>query len=537
MKLMIVDHPGKIQTLQGLLGEGWRVLSCNPVLDWPKGELGIDLERLTPEYTYAGSGALPAPGSGPRSLTYPDGKRTLDRIRQAVMQGASGPVVLATDPDEEGEALAAHLVLTLPLQESQYQRIDLQQLDAATLNEALKRPRLIDWGRVQARDARRVLDRLVGHWLAPSVVDTLQQDALHGLGHDPVLRLLADRDQEARETAVYTHHNVRLYFESSAGEEWCADWMTRAHLTDNNAFLNDLALARRVANCREVEVVDFLVSEVEEPPPGPCLLDTLLRAAFAERKLTFQDTLTHLRSLYAEGALSFPDGAAAIRSVDPTVMQAGEHPDARWLYDWLRRQEQARQDPAARYAVKRVLLKGHFEGHAFLFWANERTRIEAGWRARMGNFPRSDLDSAPHGAIPALSPGDTFSARHSEVQVERNATIKPYTPVELLDVLQREEALPVERLPAVLERLQTAGLIRERAGRLSITPLGLKIHLPIRQKGFSFLNPYFARAKEQLLQAVTIGVLRYEHAVTASHTILVEEAKNSASVLPTEAVS
>ena len=179
MKLVIVESPKKARTIAGFLGPGYRVAaSMGHVRDLPAKGLGIDVGKdFAPLYE-----VLPRAG------------KALAALRKAAA-GAEG-VLLATDPDREGEAIAWHLVQALRLPRARYQRITFHEISRRAVTAALASPRALDAHLVDAQQARRVLDRLVGYELSPLLWRQVQRGTSAGRVQSVALRLVVDRERE-----------------------------------------------------------------------------------------------------------------------------------------------------------------------------------------------------------------------------------------------------------------------------------------------------------------------------------------------------
>src|SRR5581483_909700 len=154
--LIIVESPAKTKTLKNFLGSDYRVeASMGHVRDLPEKKLGVDIEHdFQPTYE-----------------SIPDRKDVLTKLRAAA-KGVS-TVYLASDPDREGEAIAWHLVEALKLPNAQ--RIEFNEITRQAVQQALQHPRKVDMHRVDAQQARRVLDRLVGYKLSPVLWKKIQK--------------------------------------------------------------------------------------------------------------------------------------------------------------------------------------------------------------------------------------------------------------------------------------------------------------------------------------------------------------------------
>jgi DNA topoisomerase-1 len=148
--LVIVESPAKSQTIKKFLGEGYEVkASYGHVVDLPTKGMGIDIEHgFTPEYVVS-----------------PDKKRVISELKS--LAKTAEKVWIATDEDREGEAIGRHVANQLGLDIAKTSRIVFHEITKAAIDKAIKNPRTIDLNLVDAQQARRVLDRLVGFELSP----------------------------------------------------------------------------------------------------------------------------------------------------------------------------------------------------------------------------------------------------------------------------------------------------------------------------------------------------------------------------------
>jgi len=183
MKLVIVESPTKAKTISNFLGDDFVIESSyGHVRDLPKSKLGIDIEKnFEPQYII--------PKKSQKIVT-----RLKDDLKKA------DTLVLATDEDREGEAIAWHLIQALGLENSKLpiERIAFHEITKKAIEEALKNPRQIDINLVNAQQARRVLDRLVGYKLSPFLWKKLMRGLSAGRVQSVALRLIVDREKEIR---------------------------------------------------------------------------------------------------------------------------------------------------------------------------------------------------------------------------------------------------------------------------------------------------------------------------------------------------
>src|SRR5579884_4480886 len=175
--LIIVESPAKTKTLKNFLGSDYRIeASMGHVRDLPEKKLGVDVEH----------------NFAPTYQAIPERKEVITRLKAA----AKGvPIVyLASDPDREGEAIAWHLVEALKLPNAR--RIEFNEITRQAVQQALQHPRAVDMDRVNAQQARRVLDRLVGYKLSPVLWKKIQKGLSAGRVQSVAVRLICERERE-----------------------------------------------------------------------------------------------------------------------------------------------------------------------------------------------------------------------------------------------------------------------------------------------------------------------------------------------------
>ncbi|MDA2936056.1 type I DNA topoisomerase [Patescibacteria group bacterium AH-259-L05] len=182
MKLLIVESPTKSKTLAQYLGDDFEVVSCNGhIRDLPKSKMGIDIEHdFKPQYVI------------------PTKKRkTVTNLKKIAAKAKT--VILAVDEDREGEAIAWHLEQILEsVNNPQFQRIAFHEITKEAIQNALKNPRDIDMNLVNAQQARRILDRLVGYELSPLLWKKLVKGLSAGRVQSPAVRLIVEREREIK---------------------------------------------------------------------------------------------------------------------------------------------------------------------------------------------------------------------------------------------------------------------------------------------------------------------------------------------------
>ena len=177
--LVIVESPAKVKTIKKFLGANYEVAASNGhVRDMPKSQLGIDIENdYEPKYiTIRGKGDI------------------LANLRKEVKK--ADKIYLATDPDREGEAISWHLYHALKLENKKVYRITFNEITKNAVKESLKNPREIDMDLVDAQQARRVLDRMVGYRISPLLWAKIKRGLSAGRVQSVALRIICDREDE-----------------------------------------------------------------------------------------------------------------------------------------------------------------------------------------------------------------------------------------------------------------------------------------------------------------------------------------------------
>ncbi|HYF95587.1 MAG TPA: type I DNA topoisomerase [Symbiobacteriaceae bacterium] len=177
--LIIVESPAKAKTIEKFLGRKYTVkASMGHVRDLPKSQLGVDVEA----------------GFEPKYITIRGKGEILKELRDSAKK--ADKVFLATDPDREGEAISWHLANVLKIPTDQPVRIEFHEITKDAIQKAIKKPRAIEHNRVEAQQARRILDRLVGYKLSPLLWRKVRRGLSAGRVQSVAVRLIVDREEE-----------------------------------------------------------------------------------------------------------------------------------------------------------------------------------------------------------------------------------------------------------------------------------------------------------------------------------------------------
>ncbi len=194
--LVIVESPAKAKTIGKMLGRNYKVVaSIGHVRDLPKSTLGIDIENnLEPKY-------INIRGKGP----------IINELRKEAKK--SDKVFLATDPDREGEAISWHLSHILKLDPNDKNRVEFNEITKDSIKKSIKEPRKIDQDLVDAQQARRLLDRLVGYKISPLLWKKIRRGLSAGRVQSVATKLICDREKEIDEFVAEEYWSIKSLFE------------------------------------------------------------------------------------------------------------------------------------------------------------------------------------------------------------------------------------------------------------------------------------------------------------------------------------
>lgn len=287
-KLVIVESPAKARTIQKFLGKEYSVdASMGHVRDLPKSELGVDLEHdFSPKYV------IPR---DKRSVV----KELKDRAK------AADAIFLATDPDREGEAIAWHLATAIGADDKPIRRIEFHEITKEAIQRAVKAPRQIDMKRVDAQQARRILDRLVGYNLSPLLWRKVRRGLSAGRVQSVAVRLIVEREREIENFNPVEYWTVEAELAKKLARIGRGKPATfRATLVQALGKKPELANeedSKRVLADLEgaaYRVADVRVKEQARTPAAPFTTSTLQQEAGRKLGFTAKRTMAVAQQLY-----------------------------------------------------------------------------------------------------------------------------------------------------------------------------------------------------------------------------------------------
>lgn len=459
-KLMIVESPNKCAKITSYLksidpDSTWdveasvgHIQDLNKDKDGKFGSLGINKETLELDYKMSRKGA-----------------DIIKSLRNKIKTRGYVRIVLATDPDREGEAIAEHLRVRLGLGEN-YDRCSFNEITKSAIEKALNNPSKVNKDLIKAQDTRRILDRVVG-WEATSAISrAINQKTPIGRVISQAVKLIVMREREINNFVEQEHYSVKAFFDNE-GSEWTAELDIKKSnlLKEDENYWKDKDLAQKIADAIKGGNLKVIESEKKEKQRfAPPAFETSTMQQAALNKLGFKgkecDSLA--QKLYQDGHITYirtdstvisEDGFSllqeyarsknypvlsesrqgkkgkveqeaheCIRPTDFNFDGEGLPKDQKALYDLIKTRCIASQLEPAIYSVVELTLEDE-DGH--IFKASGSTLIEKGWRNILDgdDSEEEEKDETASNPVPLLDEGATASPVNSELLIKK--TKKP----------------------------------------------------------------------------------------------------------------
>src|SRR3989442_5152275 len=292
--LVVVESPTKVKTIQKYLDSSFVVkASMGHVRDLPKSQLGVD----------------PKKGFKPKYVVSPGKKKVLDELKKAAANADT--LYVATDPDREGEAIGWHLAQELDVGKNNVYRVSFNEITERAVRGAFAKPGRIDLKKVDAQQARRVLDRLVGYKLSPLLWEKVRRGLSAGRVQSVALRLIVDREREIRAFVPVEYWSLHARLRGKTPPEFVA---TLREVRGERASLPNEAATR--ALMESLRGAPFTVKAVNRGerrrnPAPPFITSTLQQDAGRKLHFTAKKTMLIAQQLY-EGVELPSEGAVGL---------------------------------------------------------------------------------------------------------------------------------------------------------------------------------------------------------------------------------
>lgn len=293
MKLVVVESPTKTKSLEKYLGKDYQVLaSMGHIRDLPKSKMGIAIKKKGKEYTFE-----------PDYVLSEDKGKQVSKLKAAAKKASE--VILATDPDREGEAIAFHVKEALGKDAKKIDRIVFHSITKDAVLEAMTKPRKIDQDMVDAQQARRVLDRIVGYELSPVLWKKVRRGLSAGRVQSVALRMIVEREREIEAFKPDEYWIVSVEVSTKKGDTFLIELLK---IDGKKAEVKDEKKAKEVEG--DLKSATYLILSVEKKERKayahpPFKTSTLQQAAANVLGWTSKKTMSVAQKLYEQGNITY----------------------------------------------------------------------------------------------------------------------------------------------------------------------------------------------------------------------------------------
>jgi len=550
--LVIVESPAKAKTIEGYLGRDYHVVaSFGHVRDLPKSKLGIDVEHnFAPEYM------IPR-GSAKR----------INALKKQIE--AAKTVYLATDLDREGEAIAWHISQLVPDHDDKKQkwhRITFSEITKPAVTAAIEHPREVNTDLVDAQQARRILDRLVGYGLSPVLWKKIRYGLSAGRVQSVALKFLIDREREIEAFQKVIYWTVEADLANAAGQDFHAILQKidgkKAEVSAQKQADDIVAAITATA----LKITDITTRQTKKSPPPPFTTSTLQQAASSRLSYGTRRTMTVAQQLYEAGLISYmrtdsmilsdeilsqakqvigdqfgksyqlpaprrykgkqkgaQEAHEAIRPTDlsktPEQLSAKISPEQTRLYSLIWQRTLACQMEVASYEQTGVNIAAGAKGEYTLRATGRRTLFD-GW-TRVYADPKKVEEQE----LPKLSEGETL--KPVKIYHEQHETQPParYSEAMLVRKMEAEGIGRPSTYAPTISTLMNRGYVLAEDRRLVPQPIG-RIVNDLLEQNFDFVTePAFTARIEQQLDEVAEGHAKWQPIVAEFYNPMTDQIK------------
>ncbi len=524
MKLVIVESPAKAKTIEKYLGDGFVVrASVGHIRDLPKSNKdAVDIEG----------------GFVPRYQVVKEKEHVIHDLKTIAKK--SDEVILATDPDREGEAIAWHLAETIGLKKPK--RIVFHEITERAVQEALTHPRFIDDALRRAQEARRVLDRLFGYDLSGLVWKKVRYGLSAGRVQSPALRIIMEREREIRAFVPEKFWIVSADVKTKASTPFTIT------CTDEPKTMEEAERVLVAAQTGTWYVQSIEESEAARTPRPPFTTSTLQQAASTRLGFSPSRTMRVAQKLYEAGFITYmrtdsvnlakeaqaalcataerefgagyvqartfktksksaQEAHEAIRPTDAKKRVVGGNDEQKKLYELIRARALASQMADAR--VMRTKIIANISGSTIPdFVANGSRTIFDGWLAADTEARGEDVE------LPAVALNDSLTL--IEVHSEGKETQPPgrYSEAGLVKELEKRGIGRPSTYASIIKTLEDRGYVEKQGRTLLPTPTGDVVSSFIEEHFKDYISDNFTAEMEDELDEIAAGTREYKKTLT-----------------------
>lgn len=520
MKLVIVESPAKAKTIEKYLGKGFTVkASVGHIRDLPKSNKdAVDIEG----------------GFVPRYQIVKEKENVIELLHEAAKK--SDEVILATDPDREGEAIAWHLAEAMKLKKPK--RIVFHEITERAVQEALAHPRAIDDELVKAQEARRVLDRLFGYDLSGLVWKKVRYGLSAGRVQSPALRILMEREREIRAFVPEKFWVLSVDLKTNDNEQFIATCVEEPR---------DEHEAKRIfeaAKAHEWHVVSVDETEQNRSPRAPFTTSTLQQAASTRLGFAPSRTMRAAQKLYEAGMITYmrtdstnlakeavgqllhiveeefgkeyaqprvfktksksaQEAHEAIRPTNAHTRNAGHTDDQKRLYQLIRARALASQMADAK--VLRTKIIANVSGTTIPdFAANGQRVVFDGWLKADPAARGEDVE------LPKVAAFDPLTLIEALTEEKETQPPSRYSEAGLVKELEKRGIGRPSTYASIISTLETRGYVEKQGRTLIPTHTGDVVSSFIEEHFGDYISDTFTAEMENELDEIAEGKREYE---------------------------
>lgn len=555
--LMIVESPVKAKKIKGYFPHFDLMATLGHFKDLPKSGMGVEPPEHKPEYVVI------------------EGKQQIITKLRAAAKTAD-VIYVASDPDREGEAIAAHVVNTLGRgYVDKIARITYSEITKSAIETAIKRKRQINWWLVRAQEARRVLDRYIGYLVSPELTGKFKQAGYPGnLAAGRVVsvttRLIVERQEEIQRFVPIAHYGVTATL-IKAGLEFEVQW--RPDIPPKTLMTNRATAEAVVQRTHRLNVLSLDKKPEKKSPPPPLITTTFTRMVSTALKLTTKQAMDAAQKLHEHGLITYhrtdspamdPNFATNIREfatrnklpIPPQAREFKAKANAQEAHECLRVSDIDLINPRAA-GVEDETLKAVYQliwlrtlesqladsidnvVHLAMentagdkFGARAKQLTFAGWKAAAQQFfPNSKVadESTPSEeteaafSLPELTPGESLTALKVEVKEKKTEPPSVFNEDTLVEQLEKLGIGRPSTYAATIERMVALGYVsRDKKLRLTPEPLGIAATQSLKNE-FSFMGYQFTAEIETAMDDIAERKQDYVNVVDGVWNKLNEE--------------
>jgi len=528
MKLLIVESPSKAKTISKYLGGDYKVVaSVGHVRDLPK----------------SNKAALDIPGGFVPHYEISKGKeKVVAEIKKYAAE--ADEVLLATDPDREGEAIAWHIAETVGLKNPK--RVAFHEITENAVKEALKHPRKIDQDLRKAQEARRVLDRLVGYDLSGLIWKKLRYGLSAGRVQSPALRILVEREREIRAFKPEDFWVLSADVRTKRGEKFtvtCAE-----EPRDEKIVSNVLEKAR----AERWKVLEIKETNAKRSPKAPFTTSTLQQAASTQLGFSPSKTMNVAQKLYEAGHISYmrtdstnlgdeavanlvsvitkeygkdlvetrvyktksknaQEAHEAIRPSHPEKKSTGTTAEQKALYGLIWRRTVSSQMKDAE--ILRTKITANIESESIPnFSANGSRLLNQGWLIADPKAREGDTE------LPKVSQGETLDLIEAKSEAKQTEPPNRYSEAGLVKELEKRGIGRPSTYAAIISTIITRGYVEKENKALKPTDTGEVVSEFLEANFADIISDTFTAGMEEELDDIAGGKREYEKTLREFYT-------------------